>query len=164
MTANNSKCGVGVAFKAKIAALKVLDESQILNDAIEGDSLAYKSAISSKFTQLKVKETNDQIDIYSVSWGPKDDGRSAERPGPLAQKALEYGTMHGRRGLGSIYVWASGNGGRNDDDCAMDGYASNLYTIAIGVASSSGSPPWYAEGCSAVLAAVTEGRTSTEGM
>ncbi|KHJ94752.1 convertase P-domain protein [Oesophagostomum dentatum] len=149
MTANNSKCGVGVAFRAKLGGLKVLDESQTLNDAIEGDSLAYKS---------------DRIDIYSVSWGPRDDGRSAEKPGPLAQKALEYGTMHGRGGLGSLYVWASGNGGLEDDDCAMDGYASNLHTITLGVVSSSASPPWYAEGCGAVLASVTEGAKTTKGM
>ncbi|KAL6731186.1 hypothetical protein Aduo_002083 [Ancylostoma duodenale] len=149
MTANNSKCGVGVAHHSKLAGLKVLGEGQFLNDAIEGDSLAYKS---------------DRIDIYSVSWGPRDDGRSAERPGSLAQKALEYGTMHGRNGLGSLYVWASGNGGLEDDDCAMDGYASNLHTITLGVATSTGAPPWYAEGCSAVMAAVTEGPKTTNGM
>ncbi|EYC34300.1 hypothetical protein Y032_0001g346 [Ancylostoma ceylanicum] len=149
MTANNSKCGVGVAHRSKLAGLKVLGEGQLLNDAIEGDSLAYKS---------------DRIDIYSVSWGPRDDGRSAEKPGSLAQKALEYGTMHGRGGLGSLYVWASGNGGLEDDNCAMDGYASNLHTITLGVATSTGAPPWYAEGCSAVMAAVTEGPKTTNGM
>ncbi|PIO63801.1 hypothetical protein TELCIR_14587, partial [Teladorsagia circumcincta] len=37
-------------------------------------------------------------------------------------------TFQGRRGLGSLYVWASGNGGLENDDCAMDGYASNLHT------------------------------------
>ncbi|VDM74798.1 unnamed protein product [Strongylus vulgaris] len=151
MTANNSMCGIGVAYNVKLGGLKMLDESQILNDAIEGDSLAYKS---------------DLIDIYSASWGPRDDGRSAERPGSLAQKALDYGATHailqGRHGLGSIYVWASGNGGMEDDDCAMDGYASNLHTITLGVASSLGTPPWYAEGCSAVLASVTEGTEGTE--
>ncbi|KIH56818.1 hypothetical protein ANCDUO_12996 [Ancylostoma duodenale] len=83
--------------------------------------------------------------------------------------------MHGRRGLGSLYVWASGNGGLEDDDCAMDGYASNLHTvrgygpilellITLGVATSTGAPPWYAEGCSAVMAAVTEGPKTTNGM
>ncbi|KAK6730218.1 hypothetical protein RB195_006964 [Necator americanus] len=79
MAANNSKCGVGVAHNARLAVLKVLGEGQYVNDAIEGDSLAFRS---------------DSIDIYSASWGPKDDGRSMERPGLLAQRALQYGTMH----------------------------------------------------------------------
>ncbi|VVC90989.1 unnamed protein product [Leptidea sinapis] len=39
-----------------------------------------------------------KIHIYSASWGPTDDGRT------------------GRNGLGNIYVWASGDGGE-DDDC-----------------------------------------------
>ncbi|KAK5975012.1 putative Proprotein convertase subtilisin/kexin type, partial [Trichostrongylus colubriformis] len=107
---------------------------------------------------------SDRIDIYSASWGPKDDGQSAERPGSLAQKAIEFGAVHGRRGLGSLYIWASGNGGLEEDDCAMDGYASNLHTITLGVASSTGVPPWYAEGCSAVIASISEASTNSNGM
>ncbi|KAK6017063.1 hypothetical protein OSTOST_17448, partial [Ostertagia ostertagi] len=79
MAANNSKCGVGVAHHSRLGGLTVLAETQFLNDAIEGDALAYKS---------------DRIDIYSVSWGPKDDGKAAERPGSLAQKAIEFGAIH----------------------------------------------------------------------
>uniref|UniRef100_A0A7I4XZS1 P/Homo B domain-containing protein n=1 Tax=Haemonchus contortus TaxID=6289 RepID=A0A7I4XZS1_HAECO len=149
MTANNSKCGVGVAHQSRLGGLTVLADNQFLNDAIEGDALAYKS---------------DRIDIYSVSWGPKDDGRSAERPGTLAQKAIGFGAVHGRRGLGSLYVWASGNGGLEDDDCAMDGYASNLHTITFGVATPNGIPPWYSEGCSAVMAAISEDSTISKGV
>ena len=28
------------------------------------------------------------IDIYSASWGPDDDGRTVDGPGPLAKKAF----------------------------------------------------------------------------
>jgi len=38
----------------------------------------------------------------------------------------------GRHGYGNIFVVASGNGGRNDDDCNFDGYANSPYTITIG--------------------------------
>lgn len=31
------------------------------------------------------------IDIYSSSWGPDDDGRTVDGPGPLARMALESG-------------------------------------------------------------------------
>lgn len=51
------------------------------------------------------------IDIYSASWGPEDDGKTFDGPGPLAREAFYYGTKLGRGGKGSIFVWASGNGG-----------------------------------------------------
>ena len=38
----------------------------------------------------------------------------------------------GRHGYGNIFVVASGNGGRNDDDCNYDGYANSPYTVTIG--------------------------------
>ena len=31
------------------------------------------------------------IDIYSASWGPDDDGRTVDGPGPLARKAFSNG-------------------------------------------------------------------------
>ena len=58
----------------------------------------------------------------------------------------------GRNGKGSIFVWASGNGGRINDDCNLDGYVSSIYTIAISAISSSGLSPWYSESCACTLA------------
>ncbi len=73
------------------------------------------------------------IDIYSASWGPNDDGRTVrdnfkeniklprilqvEGPGILASAAFLKGITEGRDGKGVIYVWASGNGGRRQDNC-----------------------------------------------
>lgn len=33
----------------------------------------------------------DYIDIYSASWGPDDDGKTVDGPGPLAKQAFEEG-------------------------------------------------------------------------
>lgn len=33
----------------------------------------------------------DYIHIYSASWGPKDDGRTVDGPGPLTKQAFEQG-------------------------------------------------------------------------
>lgn len=33
----------------------------------------------------------DYIDIYSASWGPDDDGKTVDGPGPLAKQAFEVG-------------------------------------------------------------------------
>ncbi|MEQ2270424.1 hypothetical protein XENORESO_006128, partial [Xenotaenia resolanae] len=46
--------------------------------------------------------------------------------------ALQHGVIAGRRGFGSIFVVASGNGGQYDDNCNYDGYANSIYTITIG--------------------------------
>lgn len=54
--------------------------------------------------------------------------------------------------MGSIFVWASGNGGKHRDNCNCDGYTNSIYTISISSASQSGVMPWYLEQCSSTLA------------
>ena len=58
----------------------------------------------------------------------------------------------GRNGLGSIYVFSSGNGGQDDDSCAADGYASSRYTIGVGSADQAGRQAFYDEDCSGKMA------------
>jgi proprotein convertase subtilisin/kexin type 5 len=107
----------------------------------------------------------NHIDIYSCSWGPKDDGKTLEGPGPLAMQALLNGTTSGRRGLGSIYVFATGNGGDNFDSCSCDGYASSVYTMSITAATKSGLKPFYTEECSSTLAATpSSGNNELDGI
>ncbi|XP_068622871.1 neuroendocrine convertase 1-like [Battus philenor] len=135
MTANNGKCGVGVAFGARVGGVRMLDGR--ITDRIEGEAIGYAW---------------DKVDIYSASWGPNDDGRTVEGPGRLATEALKRGVTKGRDGKGSIYVWANGNGGGHNDNCNCDGYSSSIYTISIGSASQHGMFPWYGEICSSTLA------------
>uniref|UniRef100_A0A673ZBD1 Neuroendocrine convertase 1 n=1 Tax=Salmo trutta TaxID=8032 RepID=A0A673ZBD1_SALTR len=135
MQADNNKCGVGVAYNSKVGGIRMLDG--IVTDAIEASSIGFNS---------------DHVDIYSASWGPNDDGKTVEGPGRLASKAFEYGIQKGRGGKGSIFVWASGNGGRQGDNCDCDGYTDSIYTISISSASQQGLSPWYAEKCSSTLA------------
>ena len=98
----------GVAYNAKIGGVRILD-GQII-DALEARAISFQ---------------RNHIDIYSASWGPDDDGRTVDGPGPLAKLALEEGIKKGRNGKGSIYVWASGNGGKHFDNCNCDGYATS---------------------------------------
>ena len=112
---------------------------------------------------------NDIVDVYSNSWGPFDDGRTVSGPGTLTNIALQTGTsqvcfathyetehkhlmyyLQGRGGKGSIYVWANGNGGVNDD-CAADGYTLSPYTISVGALGVDGFPSPFDEQCSAKL-------------
>nr|CAD7435669.1 unnamed protein product [Timema monikensis] len=74
MAANNHKCGVGVAYNARIGGVRLLDG--FVNDRVEGTALGY---------------AHDKVDIYSASWGPNDDGKTVEGPGTLALEAIERG-------------------------------------------------------------------------
>ncbi|XP_015221100.1 proprotein convertase subtilisin/kexin type 4 isoform X2 [Lepisosteus oculatus] len=132
--ANNTVCGVGVAYRAQIGGVRMLDGH--VTDLVEALSLSWKS---------------QHIDIYSASWGPQDDGRSLDGPGVLAKEALIRGVIQGRRGLGSIFVWASGNGGAHFDNCNCDGYANSMYTVLVGSTTERGTVPEYSEPCSAIL-------------
>lgn len=58
----------------------------------------------------------------------------------------------GRSGKGSIFVWASGNGGREHDNCNCDGYTNSIWTLSISSATENGLVPWYSEACSSTLA------------
>uniref|UniRef100_A0A7N8Y8V8 Proprotein convertase subtilisin/kexin type 6 n=1 Tax=Mastacembelus armatus TaxID=205130 RepID=A0A7N8Y8V8_9TELE len=133
--ANNSHCIVGVAYNAHIGGIRMLDGD--VTDIVEAKSLGVRP---------------DYIDIYSASWGPKDDGKSVDGPGPLTRQAFEQGIKKGRKGLGSIFVWASGNGGRQGDHCSCDGYTSSIYTISISSTTENGNKPWYLEICSSIIA------------
>lgn len=132
--ANNSICIPGIAYNAKIGGIRMLDG--VVNDNVEAQSISFQRNV---------------IDIYSSSWGPDDDGKTVDGPGHATKRAFELGVKHGRNKLGNIFVWASGNGGRWEDSCSVDGYANSIYTISISSASESGAIPWYNEKCTSTL-------------
>lgn len=35
----------------------------------------------------------DYVDIYTVSWGPSDDGKTLDEPGTVTKKALKDGAL-----------------------------------------------------------------------
>lgn len=133
--ANNGICGVGIAYNAKIGGVRMLDGE--VTDAVEARSLGLNP---------------NHIHIYSASWGPEDDGKTVDGPAHLAEEAFFRGVNQGRNGLGSIYVWASGNGGREHDSCNCDGYTNSIYTLSISSTTQLGNVPWYSEACSSTLA------------
>ncbi|XP_073513188.1 proprotein convertase subtilisin/kexin type 7 [Phyllobates terribilis] len=132
---NNSFCAVGVAYGSRIAGIRVLDGP--LTDSME--AIAFN-----KHYQIN--------DIYSCSWGPDDDGKTVDGPHQLGKAALQHGVIAGRKGFGSIFVVASGNGGQYNDNCNYDGYANSIYTVTIGAVNEAGKMPFYAEECASMLA------------
>ncbi|XP_026547585.1 proprotein convertase subtilisin/kexin type 4-like, partial [Notechis scutatus] len=109
-----------------------------VNDIVEAQSLSLQP---------------QHIDIYSASWGPEDDGKTVDGPGVLAREAFRKGVANGRGGLGSLFVWASGNGGLRKDNCNCDGYTNSIYTLSVGSTTESGRVPWYTEACASTLTA-----------
>jgi len=49
-----------------------------VTDAVEAQSLSLRP---------------QHIDVYSASWGPDDDGRTVDGPGPLAWHAFQQGVI-----------------------------------------------------------------------
>ncbi|NWX24374.1 PCSK4 convertase, partial [Aegotheles bennettii] len=167
--ANNGVCGAGVAYNARVGGVRMLDGP--ITDVVEAQSLSLQP---------------QHIHIYSSSWGPMDDGKTVDGPGVLAAEAIYRGvtkvssvmalgdlagvgthcsppSCQGRGGLGSIFIWASGNGGINYDNCNCDGYANSIYTLAVGSVLAGGHQPWYGEGCSAILTTTYGSRTGSQG-
>ncbi|KAI1115739.1 peptidase S8/S53 domain-containing protein [Nemania sp. NC0429] len=132
--ARNDVCGVGVAYDSKIAGIRIL--SKQITDADEATAMNYDY---------------QHNQIYSCSWGPPDDGKSMDAPGILIKRAMLNGVQRGRDGLGSIYVFASGNGAQSEDNCNFDGYTNSIYSITVGAIDREGLHPYYSEKCSAQL-------------
>jgi proprotein convertase subtilisin/kexin type 2 len=132
---DNGVCGVGVAYDSKVAGIRMLDQPY-MTDLIEANSMGHEPNL---------------ISIYSASWGPTDDGKTVDGPRNATMRAIVKGVNEGRNGLGSIFVWASGDGGE-DDDCNCDGYAASMWTISINSAINNGENAHYDESCSSTLA------------
>uniref|UniRef100_A0AC35TMJ7 Collagen n=1 Tax=Rhabditophanes sp. KR3021 TaxID=114890 RepID=A0AC35TMJ7_9BILA len=145
MVANNTKCGVGIAFNAKIGAIRMLDGE--VNDRIESESITFANQI---------------VDIYIAAWGPADSSRIVDGPKFLTSLAFKSGVQNGRNQKGSIFVWASGNGGLHLDDCAVDGYSSSIYTISVSSVSQNNQFPWYGEECPSTLVSAYSSGSKTD--
>ncbi|KAG1743399.1 peptidase S8/S53 domain-containing protein [Suillus lakei] len=128
----NDVCGVGLAYKSKVAGVRIL--SGPITDVDEAAALNYGF---------------QNVSIFSCSWGPPDDGRSMEAPGYIIEKAVVNGVQNGREGKGSIFVFASGNGAAQGDQCNFDGYTNSIYSVTVSAVDFKGLHPYYSEPCSA---------------
>jgi kexin len=128
----NDACGVGIAYDSKVAAVRIL--SKPISDVDEAEALNYGF---------------QNVSVYSCSWGPPDNGKAMGAPSYLIQKSVLNGINNGRGGKGSIFVFASGNGGRHDDQCNFDGYTNSIYSVTVSAVDYTGAHPSYSETCAA---------------
>lgn len=76
MAKDNGKCGVGVAYSARIGGIKV--RLNQITDLTEASALGYH---------------NNHVDVYSNSWGPSDSGFVVSGPGSLTKMTLKNGAL-----------------------------------------------------------------------
>ncbi len=131
----NDVCGVGIAWETKVSGIRIL--SGPLTEVDEAAAINYDY------------QNNH---IYSCSWGPPDNGRAMDAPPKIVADAFYNGIVKGRKGLGSLFVFATGNGGAVYDNCNFDGYTNSIFTITIGAIDRTNEHPKYSEECSAQMA------------
>ncbi|KAJ9085402.1 pheromone processing endoprotease [Entomophthora muscae] len=130
----NGVCGVGVAYRAKISAIRLIAKST--TDQEMAKALQYR---------------NDINDIYSCSWGPKDDKTHVHGISDTVKGAFFNSTHKGRDGKGSIYVFAAGNEAKDQDNCSFNVYSNLIETITVGAIDRDDIKSDYSEWCTSLL-------------
>lgn len=128
---DNRHCGQGVAYNSNVAGIRLIARGTY--DYEEAQGLTFK---------------NDQIHIYSCSWGPQDSGEDMVGPGRVTTNALTEAFLH----QNSIFIWAGGNGKGANDNSNYDGYANHFATFAIGAINYDGKQSYYSENGANLLA------------
>lgn len=124
---------VGVAYKAKLVGYRLLN---YFTTADEEDAF---------------KRESNRIHIKSNSWGPFDDPHLLYPMSYRGKYGMAEAIQNGRHGKGTIFVFAAGNGGQNNNNCNSDGYANSMYTIAVTSVSAHLRRTSYGEECSAIV-------------
>lgn len=133
-------CNEGGDVRAKIIPVKFIDDNGYTRDEYEVAALKYM---------------NNDIDIYSCSFGTTDNAGFSTKVMTPIEDALAGGVSMGRHCKGSIYLFPSGNGnglGRLDN-CNTDIYAANINTITIASITMSNEIAAEAETCPCALVA-----------
>jgi subtilisin-like proprotein convertase family protein len=149
--ANNSLGGCGSAPEAKLIGMRLI--AAATTDSQEAEAMNYLAT------------GTNLIHIKTNSWGPSDTGTEVIGPGSLTRAALINATSVGRNGLGTIFLWAGGNGNGAGDNSNYDGYANDPHVIAIGASDSLTHQAYYSEpGANLTCVAPSGGASGTLGI
>jgi subtilisin-like proprotein convertase family protein len=114
---DNNTGVAGVAPDADLAGVRVYD-----------DSSSGKEKASDSRTAKALSYKNQEIDIYNNSW----EDITLDGLGPKTQAALQNGVRDGRGGLGSIFVFSTGNDRADEqDNVNYDALENSRYTISV---------------------------------
>ncbi|MGE3107431.1 MAG: S8 family serine peptidase [Phycisphaerales bacterium] len=133
------------------------------NNSIGGAGIAYQSMLSKLYYGSSTTNAtafgfrNDLNLVKSNSWGPPDNGAISYMPGN-ERTAIQNAITNGRGGLGTIFVWAAGNGAGVFDRADYDPYVTSRFTIGIGGIYFDDTRSVYSESGSCILAAAQSDR------
>jgi len=144
LAASNSIGGAGIAYAAGLAAVRLIGD--FFDDEQEVNALTFRY--------------NSGVDIYNNSWGPSDEqGVRYAGPSVFVRDNIQQAVATGRNGLGSIYVWAAGNGRQSSANSNYDGYNALRETISVGAVGQDGKLASYSEpGANVLVVAPSQGR------
>ncbi len=131
---NNGEGVVGAAFEAGIVAVRLIED--FTTDLDEANAFGH---------QVNPANPANRVHVSSNSWGPPDGFAGYSTMGSLTLASLQNGVTNGRGGLGTVYVFAAGNGREFGDNVNYDGYASSRFTIAVGASGAEGLFSYYSE-------------------
>ncbi|MFP4281296.1 MAG: S8 family peptidase, partial [Opitutales bacterium] len=136
--ADNGQFGLGIAPAASLYAYRIpLGENGGFGSDLVADVFA---------------SFPDDIAVFNNSWGPGDsDGVALSSVNLITRNVLADGARNNRGGLGSIFVWAAGNGRLDGQRAVYDGYNASPFTITVGAIGQDGQVASYSEGGSNVL-------------
>jgi kexin len=113
----NARGGRGVAPRTTIASYKVVQQ------------------LTSSNVFDAMTRSAESVDLSNNSWGEFRDGTGLlGRPDVQWMRGVAQGFSTGRRGRGTVYVWAAGNGGASvhRDNSNLDGQANSRFVFAVG--------------------------------
>ncbi|MFO0773579.1 MAG: S8 family serine peptidase [Nitrospiraceae bacterium] len=111
-----------------------------------GYNLLANGALSVDSTEADAMQRNaPAVWVSNNSWGKDDDGR-LHTSSAVWKAAVVTGLESGRGGLGTIYTWAGGNGGRRrNDNSNYEAYANFRGVMAICGVDADGRQPDYSD-------------------
>lgn len=154
---SNQTGGRGAAPCAKLVGINILEQNTI-SSSDEFSAMTHRSA---------------DIHISNNSWGAPDNFGWLWPSSSLWREGIQSGLRNGRNGLGTIYLWAAGNGAIRSscplsdpncqvDDSNYDGQANYYGVMAIGGIGQNGRKAAYSEnGANLWAVAHTQGDNGT---
>ena len=125
---NNGSGVSGVAPEATLVGFRLISSST--DDSQDADAL---------------DRGKDIISIKNNSWGFGADASEMQALGPLAEASRENAVLTGRGGLGTLFVWAAGNGRGEGKQGQKDGSTNSIYNITVGATNNKGELSFYSE-------------------
>ena len=138
---------------AGIAAGRGFNGAGITGVAPAATLLGRRIAFGSSYDDVKTADAlalnAASVDVVNCSFGSSSPELDPNTP--AIDNALAYGTSSGRGGKGTVYVVASGNGGKDLDNANYSGFANSRRVIAVSASDANGDELSYSEPGACVL-------------